>query len=150
MDKWTQAYADVTERFAELSTAKRLKVGAIAVKDNRILSIGYNGMPSGWDNCCEKEIPEAVDAESRTITPAQLVTKPEVIHAESNCLSKLARSNESSAGCVMFVTHAPCVDCAKLMYQCGIEKVYYINKYKSQDGVEFLEKCNVSVEHLSR
>lgn len=150
MDKWTQAYADVTERFAQLSTAKRLNVGAIAVKDNRILSIGYNGMPSGWDNCCEKEIPEEVDTESRTITPAQLVTKPEVIHAESNCLSKLARSNESSVGCVMFVTHAPCVDCAKLIYQCGIEKVYYINKYKSQDGVEFLEKCNVSVEHLSR
>jgi dCMP deaminase len=104
----------VAETYASLSTAVRLKVGAIVVKDNRVISIGYNGMPSGWDNNCEDEI-QYPDAEGIT-----LKTKPEVLHAETNAIAKLARSSESGLSVAMFVTHAPCLDCAKLIYQSGI------------------------------
>ena len=111
-DKFKQAYMDVAERFAQLSTAERLQVGAIVVKDDRIISIGYNGMPSGWDNICEDEV------EEDNVT--RLVTKTEVLHAETNAISKLARSVESGEGATIFVTHAPCIDCAKMVYQAGI------------------------------
>ena len=129
--KFIEAYMDVAERFAQLSSAKRLQVGAIVVKDDRIISIGYNGMPSGWDNCCEEDNK----------------TKPEVIHAESNAISKLARGNESGEGATMFVTHQPCIDCAKLIYQSGIATVYYKNDYRSTQGLEFLDKSGVEVIH---
>lgn len=146
--KFVQAFMRSAEVFAELSSAQRLKVGCVIVKDNRIISIGYNGMPSGWDNVCEHQMPEEVDADSRTITPAHTVTKPEVLHAETNAIAKVAQSSESSVGATLFCTHAPCLDCAKLIHQSGITTVYYGDKYKSDAGLNFLEKCSITVEQL--
>ena len=128
----------VAETFAELSTARRLHVGAIVVKDDRIISIGYNGMPSGWDNNCEIELHQPIGR-------VDLVTKPEVLHAETNAIAKLAKSTESGDGATMFITHSPCLDCAKLIFQSGIKSVYYRNTYRSEDGIEFLKKCNIEV-----
>ena len=141
-DKFINAYMDVAERFAELSSARRLHVGAIVVKDDRIISIGYNGMPSGWDNNCEDEI-RYPDAEGVT-----LKTKPEVLHAETNCIAKLAKSNESGLGATMFITHAPCLDCAKLIYQSGINSILYRNSYRDTSGVTFLEKSGIQVTQV--
>lgn len=140
--KFIDAYMTTAETFAELSSAVRLHVGAIIVKDDRIISIGYNGMPSGWDNTCEhlKEQPFPHK-------PA-LVTKPEVLHAETNAIAKLARSTESGMGATLFVTHSPCLDCAKLVYQSGITSVYYRNSYRDSSGVEFLTKAGVKVEQV--
>jgi len=137
--KFIDAYMDVAERFSQLSSAKRLNVGAIVVKDDRIISIGYNGMPSGWDNECE------VCTHVDDVGNPTLVTKPEVLHAESNAIAKLARSPESGEGATIFITHAPCIDCAKLIYQSGIATVYYKNDYRSTQGVEFLKKSNIWV-----
>ena len=131
--KFIDYYMDIAERTAELSTAKRLKVGSIVVKNDRIVTIGYNGTPSGWTNECEDE---------------NYKTKPEVIHAEANAIAKLAKSTESGEGAVMFLTHAPCMDCAKQVYTAGISKVYYKNSYRSIDGIDFLNKCKVEVEQL--
>ena len=139
--KFIDAYMDVAERFAQLSSATRLQVGAIVVKDDRIISIGYNGMPTGWDNCCEDVIRE--DEVGFQVTK----TKAEVLHAETNAIAKLAKSGESGLGATMFVTHAPCIDCAKLVYQSGIATVYYKNKYRSTQGLEFLDKSGVEVIH---
>jgi len=139
--KFIQAYMDVAERFAQLSSATRLQVGAIVVKDDRIISIGYNGMPTGWNNCCEDVIRE--DEVGFQVTK----TKAEVLHAETNAIAKLAKSGESGLGATMFVTHAPCIDCAKLVYQSGIATVYYKNKYRSTQGLEFLDKSGVEVIH---
>jgi len=136
--KFVDAYMKVAETFAELSTARRLHVGAIVVKDDRIISIGYNGMPSGWDNNCEIELHQPIGR-------VDLVTKPEVLHAETNAIAKLAKSTESGDGATMFITHSPCLDCAKLIYQSGIKSVYYRNTYRSEDGIEFLKKCNIEV-----
>ena len=140
-EKFIDAYMDVAERFAQLSSAKRLNVGAIVVKDDRIISIGYNGMPSGWDNVCEEE----VITEYESHTDSVLVTKPEVLHAESNAIAKLARSSESGEGAAIFITHAPCIDCAKLIYQSGIATVYYKNDYRSTQGIEFLTKSGIKI-----
>lgn len=147
--KFAEAYMDVAERFARLSYAERLKVGCIIVKDNRIISLGYNGTPSGWDNCCEQTVPESIDPNTRTITPEQLITKPEVLHAEMNALMKLARTTESGEGSSMFITHAPCLECAKGIYQAGITRVYYKNDYRSTHGLDFLVKAGVDVVKLS-
>ena len=152
MTKWDSAYMDVVERFAQLSTARRKKVGAIAVKDDRIISIGYNGMPSGWTNDCEDWIPNEgvtfkVHEQDRDIY-GTYVTKPEVIHAEANCIAKLAKSNESGAGAKMYITHAPCLDCAKQIYTAGITEVYYKNDYKNEDGLNFLTACNIGVQRV--
>lgn len=129
--KFIEAHMKVAEVYAELSSAKRLHVGAIIVKNDRIISIGYNGMPSGWDNNCEDE---------------NFKTRPEVLHAETNAIAKLAKNGESSNGATMFITHAPCIDCAKLVYQSGINSVFYRNSYRNEDGVHFLEKCGVKIE----
>ena len=131
---------DVAERFAQLSSATRLQVGAIVVKDDRIISIGYNGTPTGWDNACEEVVPpnEWVEFE-------QLKTKPEVLHAEMNALMKLAKSSESGNNAAIFITHSPCIDCAKGIYQAGIKEVYYKNDYHSSQGIEFLEKCELKI-----
>ena len=129
------------ETFAELSHARRLHVGAIVVKDDRIISIGYNGMPAGWDNDCEDTIQHSDD----TVT---LKSKPEVLHAETNAIAKLAKSTESGDGAVLFVTHSPCLDCAKLIFQSGIRSVFYRNSYRSTDGTTFLERSGVIVEQL--
>ncbi len=152
--KYVDAYMKTAEVFAELSTAKRLHVGAIVVKDNRIVSIGYNGMPSGWDNNCEDKVYAnewSVDnteweyQEEDSGHPYNLKTKPEVLHAETNAIAKLARSTESGEGSTMFITHAPCVDCAKLIYQSGINSIYYRNSYRDENGINFLLKANVKV-----
>jgi dCMP deaminase len=140
--KFIDAYMDVAERFAKLSYAKRLNVGAIVVKDDRIISIGYNGMPSGWDNDCEEVIGQ--DEVGSLI----LKSKPEVLHAESNAIAKLAKSNESGNDATLFVTHSPCLDCAKLIYQSGITTVYFKDNYRSNDGIEFLRKSNVEVTKI--
>ena len=142
-DKFIRAYMDVAQRFSELSSAKRLQVGAIVVKDDRIISIGYNGMPSGWDNNCEDYIQLSDD----TITTK---TKPEVIHAEANAIAKLAKGNESGDGSTMFLTHAPCIDCAKQMYAMGVKTVYYRDSYKSDEGLTFLKKCSIMVSKVEK
>lgn len=128
--------------FAELSHAQRLHVGAIVVKDDRIISIGYNGMPAGWDNDCEFEFTHP----QTKIT--ELVTRKEVLHAETNAIAKLARSNESGLDSDLFVTHSPCLDCAKLIYQSGIKRVYFGSAYRDSSGVDFLQKSGVTVEQL--
>jgi dCMP deaminase len=135
--KFITTYMEVAESFAKLSSAVRLQVGAIVVKDDRIISIGYNGMPSGWDNCCETHTGDGADF--------KLTTKAEVLHAESNAVAKLAKSSESGLGATMFVTHQPCIDCAKLIYQSGIATVYYKNEYRSTQGLDFLNKSGVEV-----
>ena len=144
-EKFVKAFLDVAQRFAELSTAKRAQVGAIIVKDNRIISIGYNGMPSGWDNECE-DIKEQHD-----IGTTILFTKPEVLHAETNAIAKVAQSNDSSKDATLFCTHEPCIECAKLIYQSGISEVYFKNTYDAAKGSgrDFLEKSGCVVEHLS-
>lgn len=131
------------ETFAELSHARRLHVGAIIVKDDRIISIGYNGMPAGWDNNCEEVVLHSDDTTS-------LKTKPEVLHAETNAIAKLAKSTESGLNATMFITHAPCLDCAKLIYQSGINTVFYRDAYRSEDGIQFLKQSNVKVEQIER
>ena len=140
-EKFVNAYMDVAERFAQLSSARRLHVGAIVVKDDRIISIGYNGMPSGWDNNCE----DAVQHSDDTVT---LKSKPEVLHAETNAIAKLAKSTESGDGAVLFVTHMPCLDCAKLIFQSGICSVFYRDSYRNTDGVSFLERSGVKVTQI--
>jgi dCMP deaminase len=138
--KWIDAFMDTAERFAELSSAKRLQVGAVVVKDNRIISIGYNGMPAGWTNECEEVI--EVHEDGGVVTK----TKDEVIHAEANAILKLARDGESGNDASLFCTHAPCVHCAKLIYGAGIKKVYYRNTYRDDLGLQFLEKCKIDIE----
>jgi len=139
-EKFRDAYMKVAETFAELSSAKRLHVGAIVVKEDRIISIGYNGMPSVW--IIEWEL-DYVNPQTKF---SELVTRKEVIHAEANAIAKLAKSTESGDGAVMFLTHAPCMDCAKQVYAAGIRKVYFGKQYRSADGIDFLNKCNIEVE----
>ena len=121
--KFIDYFMEVAELTASLSYEQRLQVGALIVQGNRIIGTGYNGMPTDWDNECE------VDG----------VTKPEVLHAETNA--------ESSKGATLFCTHAPCIDCAKLIYQSGIETMYYRNDYRSDAGVKFLKLGGVNVHH---
>lgn len=121
------------ENYASLSSAQRLKVGCVIVKDNRIISIGYNGMPSGWDNVCE------TDGK----------TKDEVLHAEANAITKVAMSSESCYNGDIYTTTAPCLECAKLIYQSGISKVFYRTPHlRSEDGIKFLDKCDINVIQL--
>jgi len=134
--KMVKAFMETAVIFSKLSHAVRLQVGAIIVKDDRIISIGYNGMPSGWDNVCEYK------------SLGVLATRPEVLHAESNAISKLARSSEAGQDATLFVTHAPCMECAKSIHQAGITAVYYKNDYRSDNGVVFLEACNIAVEKV--
>ena len=130
---------DWARRAAELSHARRLHVGAVIVKDDTVISYGYNGMPAGWDNNCEDE----------TIDDRCYVTfktKPEVLHAESNAIAKLAKSTNSGLNADMFITHSPCLDCAKLIYQSGIRRVYFGENYRDDSGVKFLEKSGIDVK----
>jgi dCMP deaminase len=165
-NKHIQAHMRAAHIYAECSTARRLKVGALVVKDDRIISIGYNGMPAGWDNNCEfweKKIewddPSQVykllgegwewhEDEDGGSYLRRLKTRPEVLHAESNAVSKLARSSESGAGASMFITHSPCIDCAKLIYQSGVVAVYYTVDYRCSSGIEFLKRCGIKVEKI--
>ena len=157
------AIADIT---AKLSHAKRLTVGAVIVRGNQIIAYGYNGMPAGWDNNCEdkewcsgggwlspEEIEEGwpfegayLDSDGNEISGRyRLKTKPEVLHAELNALMKVTQSTESSLDAILFITHAPCLDCAKAIFQSGISEVYYRTSYRSDAGVDFLKNCNVRV-----
>ena len=154
--KWIDAFMDTAERFAELSSAKRLQVGAVVVKDNRIISIGYNGMPAGWDNNCEHKIyanewtVDAVDWQYKDETgrPYNLKTNLEVLHAESNAIAKLARSNNSGTSADIFVTHSPCIECAKLIYQSGIGRVFYNQDYRDSSGIDFLLRSGIPVKKI--
>lgn len=141
--KWVDSFMDTAEIFAQLSSAKRLQVGAVVVNDNRIISIGYNGMPSGWTNECEEQVQGEDDS-------VYLVTKQEVIHAEANAIIKLARDGERGLGSTLFCTHAPCIHCAKLIHGAGISKVYYRDTYRDNFGIDFLEKCNIEVEQVAK
>lgn len=152
----------VAETYAKLSTAKRLQVGAIVVKDDRIISIGYNGMPSGWDNDCEyKQYDLSKDFNGNYFPDAEkeypfsdehgrykLKTRPEVLHAEANAIAKVARSPESAENSVIFITHAPCIECAKLIYQSGVKQVFYRDNYRSDAGTDFLKQAGVVVNKL--
>ena len=142
-----QAHLDVAARYSQLSRARRLKVGAVVVKDDRIISIGYNGTPPGWDNNCEDETGFVTDDDGNVIDRL-LKTKPEVLHAEENAIGKLARSHESGAGASMFITHAPCAQCAKLILVSGIKQVFYRDTYRDDSGVKFLQKGGVEVQQI--
>jgi dCMP deaminase len=157
-----EAYMQTAATFAELSHAKRLHVGAIVVRDDRIISIGYNGMPAGWDNNCEfKEYlyhghnhgefaADYFDQTDEDGKMYRLKTRPEVLHAERNALDKLAKGNEGGLGSTMFVTHAPCLECSKSIYGAGIVEVFYKNDYRSEDGINFLKKCGVKISKLEQ
>ena len=125
----------MAELTATLSYAKRLQVGALIVKGNRIVGTGYNGMPTDWENDCEIEI------------DGELKTKQEVLHAETNAIAKVAQSTETSEGSTMFCTHAPCVDCAKLIYQSGIATLYFKHEYRDDAGLKFLKLSGVNVHN---
>ena len=119
--------------WAENSYCERRKVGALIVKDKMIISDGYNGTPSGFENICEDE---------------NNVTKPYVLHAEANAITKIARSNNNSEGATLYVTASPCIECAKLIIQAGIKRVVYGEKYRLTDGIDLLERAGVTVEYL--
>lgn len=153
--KFIEAFMDCAERFAQLSSATRAKVGAIIVKDNRIISIGYNGMPAGWDNVCEyeEEILQSEFGKGPWLEKTgQLKTKPEVLHAETNAIAKVARSPESAEGATLFCTHLPCMDCAKLIYQSGITTVYYRDEYQAAAGTgkDFLTNSGIQITQVKR
>lgn len=131
--KWDNAHMATAHVYATLSSATRLQVGAVIVKENRIISIGYNGMPTGWDNTCED---------------AWNTTKPEVLHAETNAIAKIASSTESAENATLYCTHAPCLNCAKLIYQSGIIRVVYDQTYKTEEGLTFLQQCGIMVEKV--
>ena len=146
--KWVSAFMDTAERFAQLSSAVKLKVGSVVVKENRIISIGYNGTPTGWDNRCEHLVSEYNEVTKSWYLTEELVTNDDVIHAEANAILKLAKDGESGNGADLFCTHAPCIHCAKLIYGAGIRKVFYREDYKSTDGLDFLNKCNIEIEKV--
>mgnify|MGYP002632533847 CR=1 FL=1 len=149
-EKFVKLYMDWAKRTAQLSHARRLQVGAVVVKDDSVISYGYNGMPAGWDNNCEDELVEHVSAGYGMPMREEkyLKTKPEVLHAESNAIAKLAKSNNSGAGADLFVTHMPCLDCAKLIYQSGISRVFYSENYRDDSGIKFLTKSGVEVTQV--
>lgn len=146
--RFIELYMDWAKRLSEMSYAKRLKVGAVIVKDDTVISYGYNGMPAGWDNNCEDESVELYPGFEGAIHRTVLKTKSEVLHAETNAIAKLARSPNSGADAAIFITHSPCLECAKLIFQSGINSVYYLKDYRSQDGVQFLKDSGITVEKL--
>jgi dCMP deaminase len=168
--KFKDLYMAWAARTAQLSHARRLQVGAVIVKDDSVISYGYNGMPAGWDNNCEsfeymngaaggwldpEEICEQwpfveddIDPDLGYARRYRLKTKPEVLHAESNAIAKLAKSTNSGLGATMFVTHAPCMECAKLIYQSGIGHVLYRDAYRDDSGVKFLVLSGVKIEQV--
>ena len=156
-EKFIKAYMDTAHRFAELSYARRLHVGAIVVKNDRIISIGYNGMPAGWDNDCEDRVYAnewSIDNDIWTHQdengrPYNLETKPEVLHAERNALDKLAKGTEGGDGADMFITHSPCLECAKSILGAGIKRVWFSEQYRDDSGLTFLEKSGIIVEQVN-
>ena len=142
-NKHIKAHMKSAFNYADCSTAEKLKVGCVLVKDDRIISIGYNGMPAGWTNECE--ILSFFTEDGKQLPSQILVTKPEVLHAEENAIVKLAKSNESGEGATAFITHSPCLSCAKLLYSSGIIEVWYTHPYKNTGGLDFLNHCNIKV-----
>jgi dCMP deaminase len=143
--KFQKLYNNIAHEVAKMSHARRLQVGAVIVKDDRVISMGYNGMPAGWENNCESE---GIDFNPITKTRTGngvLTTRPEVLHAESNAIAKLAKSNDSGDGADIFVTHAPCMECSKLIFQSGIRRVYYSSDYRDDSGIKFLKQSGVEV-----
>lgn len=158
--KFVDFFMKVAEQTAQLSYAKRLQVGAVVVKDKNIISFGYNGTPEGMDNSCENIlfVPDGPDNDFNTMTEqgyvfgtdketagwVKTVTKPEVIHAEANAICKLARQGGSGEGASLFLTHAPCIECAKMIVQSGIKEVYWKTPYRDSSGLDLLHKADVS------
>jgi len=159
-DRMKKFYSDVAIQCAKMSRAIRLQVGCVIVKDDNILSFSWNGTPAGWDNNCEDklvtyDVRETVSEKAAwsynvdTKQYTRLKTKPEVLHAERNAIDKLAKKgNAGGDGAYLFCTHAPCMECAKSIYGAGIRKLFYLNEYRSTDGIEFLKKCGVDIEKL--
>lgn len=151
-------YLRIAKIWSNNSYAIRRKVGAIVVKDNMIISDGYNGTPSGFENVCEdiRNIELFLDDEEAMRQKlidyknkgADLITRPHVLHAEANAISKLARSNNNSIGAALYVTHEPCLECSKLIIQSGISRVVYHHEYRIHDGIELLQKAGVEVEQI--
>lgn len=135
-EKHKLMYMEMAEVAAKQSYAKRLQVGSIAVKDHRILSVGYNGTFPGADNNCEN------------LVDGNLITKKEVIHAEMNLIYKLARDGESGAEADLFITHAPCFECAKAILSVGFKKVWFRNQYRSDEGIQLLKTNGIDVEKV--
>ena len=133
MEKFDQSYIEMASIWARNSYCRRRQVGALLVKDRMIISDGYNGTPSGFENNCEDE------------TGA---TKPYVLHAEANAITKVAKSGNNSLGATMYVTAAPCLECAKLIIQAGITRVVYRDEYRLTDGVDLLRKAGIEVEQV--
>ncbi len=131
--KFDRSYIEMAHVWAKNSYCKRRQVGALIVKDRMIISDGYNGTPSGFENVCEDENGN---------------TKPYVLHAEANAITKVAKSNNSSEGATLYITDSPCMECAKLIIQSGIVRVVYENKYRITDGLDLLERAGVVVEQL--
>ena len=127
-------YMRMARIWAENSYCKRRRVGALIVKDKMIISDGYNGTPSGFENVCEDE---------------NNVTKPYLLHAEANAITKIARSGNNSNGATLYVTTSPCIECAKLIIQAGIRRVIYGEKYRIEDGINLLKRANIDVEYVS-
>lgn len=131
--KYDRAYLRMAMEWAKLSHCKRKQVGALIVKDRMIISDGFNGTPSGFDNCCEDE---------------DGLTKWEVLHAEANAILKVASSTQSCNGATLYITLSPCIHCSKLIHQAGIKRVVYAKAYRDLDGVAFLKKAGVELMHL--
>ena len=164
--KFKETYMDIAKRFAQLSHARRLQVGCVIVKDD-IVHPGYNGMPAGFDNNCEDKVwmdrgaggwlgpdeieecwpfEERSDEDNAVIGRYKLVTKPEVLHAESNAVAKMLKAGMSTLAADVFVTHAPCIDCAKILAQAGVRSVTFGRQYRDSSGINFLKKTGVIVE----
>ncbi|PXW13485.1 MULTISPECIES: deoxycytidylate deaminase [Chryseobacterium] len=134
MNKFDKAYLKMAQEWAKLSYCKRKQVGALIVKDRMIISDGYNGTPSGFENCCE-------DEEGKTHWY--------VLHAEANAILKLAGSTQSAKGATLYLTLSPCKECSKLILQAGITRLVYINEYSDDDGISFLRNHNIEIEQIS-
>ena len=143
--KFQKLYNNIAHEVAKMSHARRLQVGAVIVKDDRVISMGYNGMPAGWENNCENEVVVALVDGVPQREIKELKTRPEVLHAESNAIAKLAKSNDSGLDAELFVTHAPCMECSKLIFQSGISRVYYSSDYRDDSGIKFLKQSGVEV-----
>lgn len=142
--RYDRLYLDLASRIAQMSHAQRLKVGAIAVKEGNILAFGFNGTPSGFDNCCEDK--RCVRKSFTSLGETELVTKHSVIHAESNLIAKAAREGLSLRDATIYLTHSPCATCALLLIQTGIKRVVYLENYRLDLGISLLNEANIRIE----